>query len=81
MCYFHLCAEDYRWHWRAFLTGTSSGLYLFLYGLLFWASRLHLSGFANKVLYLGYLALLAALEGIVMGSVGFAARWVFVRVI
>ncbi|BGP17125.1 Transmembrane 9 super member 2 [Rhodosporidiobolus nylandii] len=81
MCYFHLCAEDYRWHWRAFLTGASSGLYLFLYGLLFWASRLHLSGFANKVLYLGYLALLAALEGIVMGSVGFAACWVFVRVI
>ncbi|GAA6018174.1 hypothetical protein JCM10207_002857 [Rhodosporidiobolus poonsookiae] len=80
-CYFHLCAEDYRWHWRSFLCGASSGVYLFLYGLIFWATRLHLSGFANKVLYLGYLAMLAALEGIVMGAVGFGACWLFVRVI
>ncbi|GAA5918051.1 hypothetical protein JCM6882_008158 [Rhodosporidiobolus microsporus] len=81
MCYFHLCAEDYRWHWRAFLTGAAPAVYLFLYGLVFWATRLHLSGVANKVLYLGYLTLLAALEGIVLGSVGVGACWVFVRVI
>ena len=31
LCYFQLCAEDYRWWWRSFLTAGSSGLYLFAY--------------------------------------------------
>ncbi|BGP40984.1 Transmembrane 9 super member 2 [Rhodotorula kratochvilovae] len=79
--YFHLCAEDHRWHWRAFLAGAGSSAYIFLYGLLYWASRLHLPGFANKVLYLGYLALVSGLSALVTGAVGFAATWAFLRVI
>ncbi|SPO26246.1 related to endosomal protein EMP70 precursor [Ustilago trichophora] len=42
--YFHLCAEDYRWHWRAFLTGGSGAIWFFAYGLFFWATRLELPG-------------------------------------
>jgi hypothetical protein len=34
MCYFQLCAEDYNWWWRSFLTAGSSGLYLFLYSMV-----------------------------------------------
>ncbi|KPV71828.1 uncharacterized protein RHOBADRAFT_40167 [Rhodotorula graminis WP1] len=79
--YFHLCAEDYRWHWRSFLAGAGSSVYIFLYGLLYWASKLHLPGFANKVLYLGYLALVSALSGIVTGTIGFVATFAFLRVI
>lgn len=33
MCYFHLCAEEYRWHWRAFITGGGSAFWLFAYGV------------------------------------------------
>ncbi|GAA5835933.1 hypothetical protein JCM11251_006606 [Rhodosporidiobolus azoricus] len=80
-CYLSLCAEDYRWHWRSFLLGASPAIYTVLYGLVFWGTRLHLSGVANKVLYLGYLLMIAALEGIVLGSIGVGACWVFVRVI
>ncbi|GAA5905487.1 hypothetical protein JCM8208_004296 [Rhodotorula glutinis] len=79
--YFHLCAEDYRWHWRSFLAGAGSSVYIFLYGLLYWASKLHLPGFANKVLYLGYLALVSGLSAIVTGAIGFAATFAFLRVI
>ena len=28
MCYFQLCAEDYNWWWRAFLTSGSSAGYM-----------------------------------------------------
>ena len=28
MCYFQLCAEDYHWWWRAFLTSGSSAGYM-----------------------------------------------------
>merc|ERR1712167_107311 len=31
MCYLHLCAEDYRWWWRAMFTGGSAAIYMFAY--------------------------------------------------
>ena len=31
--YIQLCREDYRWWWRSFYVGASSGIYLFLLGL------------------------------------------------
>merc|ERR1712159_741323 len=31
LCYFQLCAEDYRWWWRSFLTSGSCALYLLAY--------------------------------------------------
>lgn len=62
MTYFHLCAEDFRWHWRAFLAGGGSAFWLALYGLAYWATRLELEGFTNKVLYVGYLALICFLD-------------------
>lgn len=37
--YFHLCAEDWRWQWRAFYTGGGSALWLFLYGVSRLVSR------------------------------------------
>ncbi|BGP00363.1 Transmembrane 9 super member 2 [Rhodotorula toruloides] len=79
--YFHLCAEDYRWQWRSFVTGAASSVYVFAYGLLAWASRLHLPGFSNKILFLGYLTFVAGLEAIVTGMVGFVATRAFLRVI
>ena len=53
--YFVLCAEEYRWHWRAFLIGGGSAFWLFVYGTWYWASRLSLDSFTSVVLYFGYL--------------------------
>lgn len=39
MCYFQLCAEDYNWWWRSFLTSGSSALYLFAYGILYFITK------------------------------------------
>uniref|UniRef100_A0A7N8XLR8 Transmembrane 9 superfamily member n=1 Tax=Mastacembelus armatus TaxID=205130 RepID=A0A7N8XLR8_9TELE len=37
LCYFHLCAEDYHWWWRSFLTSGFTAVYLFIYHLpLLW---------------------------------------------
>merc|ERR1712137_1064768 len=43
MCYFQLCAEDYHWWWRSFLTSGSSGLYLFLYSVLYFVTKLEIT--------------------------------------
>lgn len=66
--YFILCREDYRWHWRAFLTGGGSAFWLLGYGVVYWASRLSLDSFSSTVLYFGYLLLLALLDFLVTGA-------------
>ncbi|KAH9949582.1 endosomal P24A protein [Amylocystis lapponica] len=77
--YFILCAEEYRWHWRAFLTGGGSAFWLLAYGVFYWASRLSLDSFSSVVLYMGYLLLLALLDFLVTGTIGFIATYWAVR--
>ncbi|KAJ7188196.1 hypothetical protein C8R46DRAFT_13709 [Mycena filopes] len=77
--YFCLCAEEYRWHWRAFLTGGGSAFWLLAYGLFFWASRLSLHSMSSAILYLGYLVLLVMLDFLITGTIGFLASYWAVR--
>lgn len=73
--YFHLCTEEWRWQWRSFHTGGGSAIWLFLYGLFYWASRLSLPGLSNKVLYLSYLSILCLLDFVLFGTIGYLACW------
>ena len=66
--YFNLCAEEYRWHWRAFLTGGGSAFWLLIYGLYYCLSRLSLDSLSSFVLYLGYLSLLVLFDFLVTGK-------------
>ncbi|KAJ6499265.1 Nonaspanin TM9SF [Mycena sanguinolenta] len=77
--YFCLCAEEYRWHWRAFLTGGGSAFWLLAYGLFFWASRLSLHSMSSAILYLGYLFLLVIFDFLITGTIGFLASYWAVR--
>ncbi|KAI0305469.1 Nonaspanin TM9SF [Multifurca ochricompacta] len=77
--YFILCAEEYRWHWRAFLTGGGSAFWLLAYGLFYWVSRLSLDSFSSVILYLGYLFLLVLLDFLVTGAIGFLATYWAIR--
>ncbi|KAG6811532.1 hypothetical protein H0H92_006965 [Tricholoma furcatifolium] len=73
--YFILCAEEYRWHWRAFLTGGGSAFWVFCYGLFYWATRLSLDSFSGRVIYLGYLILLTLVDFLATGTIGFLASY------
>ncbi|TBU45895.1 endosomal P24A protein [Dichomitus squalens] len=77
--YFILCAEDYRWHWRAFLTGGGSAFWLLGYGIVYWALRLSLDSFTSAVLYFGYLLLLCLFDFLITGTIGFLATYWAVR--
>ena len=37
LCYFQLCAEDYRWWWRSFMNSGSTALFVFLYAIFYFA--------------------------------------------
>jgi transmembrane 9 superfamily protein 2/4 len=42
LVYFQLCSEDYNWWWRSMLTAGSSGLYLFLYGIFYYSTKVRM---------------------------------------
>ncbi|KAJ3300573.1 hypothetical protein HK104_009908 [Borealophlyctis nickersoniae] len=52
--YFQLSAEDWAWHWRAFLVGGSSAVYIMLYAMWFWLTKLEMSDALSGIIYLGY---------------------------
>ena len=68
LVYFLLCAEDYRWQWRAFFGAGMTGGYVFLNALGFWATRITFGGLTGAVLYVGYSALISFLVFVLTGE-------------
>ena len=66
--YFILCAEEYRWHWRAFLAGGGSAIWVFAYGIVYWLTQISTSSGSSFVLYLGYLVLMSVLVFLMTGK-------------
>lgn len=68
LVYFLLCAEDYRWQWRAFLGSGMTGVYVFLISLWLWVTQISFGGLTGAVLYLGYSALIGFLVFVLTGK-------------
>jgi len=81
MCYFQLCSGDYRWWWRAYFTSGASALYLFLYSLLYFATKLDITNFLSGLLFFGYMSLISTFFFVLTGTIGFVSTLVFVRFI
>ncbi|CEG39454.1 transmembrane 9 superfamily member 4-like [Plasmopara halstedii] len=79
MCYFQLCAEDYRWWWRSFLTSGSAAVYLFLYSFLYFFTKLNITAFVSGVLYFGYMFLISVTFFFLTGTIGYLACLWFTR--
>jgi transmembrane 9 superfamily protein 2/4 len=67
MIYFLLCAEDYHWQWRSFLTAGASAFYVFASALLYWIRVVSFTSWTSGVLYLGYSLLLSLLFFVLTG--------------
>lgn len=68
LCYFHLCAEDYNWWWRSFLTSGFTAIYLFLYCIHYFNSRLNIEDAASTFLYFGYTIIVVFLFFLMTGK-------------
>ena len=75
LVYFLLCAEDYRWQWRAFFGAGMTGGYVFLNALGFWATRITFGGLTGAVLYIGYSALVGFLVFVLTGMASILAQY------
>jgi len=79
LCYFHLCAEDYHWWWRSFLTSGCTAFYLFGYCVHYFLTKLEIEGAASTFLYLGYTSVMVFLFFLLTGTIGFFACFWFTR--
>ncbi|XP_065575897.1 transmembrane 9 superfamily member 2-like isoform X2 [Artemia franciscana] len=79
LCYFHLCAEDYQWWWRSFMTSGFTVFYLFAYCIHYYMTKLNIDPGASSFLYFGYTFIMVALFFIMTGTIGFFACFWFVR--
>lgn len=75
LVYFLLCAEDYRWQWRAFIGSGMTGMYVFIIALWFWVTRISFGGLTGAILYVGYSALIGFLAFILTGKFQNHAQW------
>ncbi|CAA7408780.1 unnamed protein product [Spirodela intermedia] len=79
LCYFQLCSEDYHWWWRAYLTASSSALYLFLYSAFYFFTKLEITKVVSGILYFGYMLIVSYAFFVLTGTIGFYACLWFVR--
>ncbi|KAM8715628.1 hypothetical protein ACLKA7_002646 [Drosophila subpalustris] len=79
LCYFHLCAEDYHWWWRSFLTSGFTAVYLFIYCCHYFVTKLSIKDSASTFLYFGYTAIMVVLFFLLTGTIGFFACFWFIR--
>ncbi|PIN02575.1 Endosomal membrane protein, EMP70 [Handroanthus impetiginosus] len=79
LCYFQLCSEDYKWWWRAYLTAGSSALYLFLYSVFYFFTKLEITKLVSGILYFGYMLIASYAFFVLTGTIGFYACFWFVR--
>ncbi|XP_067007315.2 transmembrane 9 superfamily member 2 [Anabrus simplex] len=79
LCYFHLCAEDYHWWWRSFLTSGFTAFYLFVYCNHYFVTKLNIEDAASTFLYFGYTLIMVFLFFLLTGTIGFFACFWFVR--
>ncbi|KAL5107733.1 Transmembrane 9 superfamily member 4 [Taenia crassiceps] len=77
--YFQLCSEDYHWWWRSFITSGGAAVYLFLYSIYYFATRLEITSFVSTLLYFGYCSILTATFWILTGTIGFFSAFTFLR--
>ncbi|VEN51336.1 unnamed protein product [Callosobruchus maculatus] len=79
LCYFHLCAEDYHWWWRSYLTSGFTAIYLFLYCCHYFFTKLQIEDLASTFLYFGYTLIMVFLFNLMTGTIGFFACFWFIR--
>uniref|UniRef100_A0A8C5BB03 Transmembrane 9 superfamily member n=1 Tax=Gadus morhua TaxID=8049 RepID=A0A8C5BB03_GADMO len=78
LCYFHLCAEDYHWQWRSFLTSGFTAVYFLVYAIHYFLSKLQITGLASTILYFGYTMIMTLIFFLFTGTIGFFACFWFV---
>jgi transmembrane 9 superfamily member 2/4 len=77
--YILICREDYRWWWLSIIMPGTSGVYFFIYALVYYFKFLNITRFSSIVLYFGYMLIGSGVFFLVTGTVGFITSFIFIR--
>eukprot|EP00929_Paragymnodinium_shiwhaense_P050128 TRINITY_DN25265_c0_g1_i1.p1 TRINITY_DN25265_c0_g1~~TRINITY_DN25265_c0_g1_i1.p1 ORF type:complete len:646 (+),score=142.48 TRINITY_DN25265_c0_g1_i1:73-2010(+) len=81
LTYVQLTSEDYNWWWPSFFSTGSSGVYLFLYSIYYYNTRLQIDQFVPSLLYFGYMLIMSIMFFLLTGSIGTVSSFYFCRAI
>lgn len=77
--YVQLCAENYHWWWQSIFTGAGSAVWIYLYCIWFYWTKLHIQGFISGMLFFAYTGIACMVYALLMGTVGFLTAYAFLR--
>jgi transmembrane 9 superfamily protein 2/4 len=77
--YIKLSCEDYNWWWHSFFIGAGSSVWVFLYCVWYYFTKLHIEGFVSGLLFFSYSFMAVCVYGLLTGTVGFLTAYAFVR--
>lgn len=77
--YLKLSYEDYNWWWHSFFIGASSSVWVFLYCVWYYFTKLHIEGFVSSLLFFSYSFMAVCVYSLLTGTVGFLTAYAFVR--
>ncbi|KAF7997991.1 hypothetical protein HCN44_009389 [Aphidius gifuensis] len=79
LCFSDIRRKHYNWMWNSFLTSGFTAVYLFIYCINFFFTKLEIEDTASTILYFGYTLILVFLFFLLTGSIGFFACFWFIR--
>lgn len=79
LTYFQLSMEDHRWWWHSFLSGGSTGFFIYLYSLFYYVYRSDMSGTLQGSFFFTYMGIASYFFFLMLGSVGFYSSLLFIR--
>ncbi|CAH0748898.1 unnamed protein product [Diatraea saccharalis] len=78
MVYFQLCGEDYHWWWKSFIVSGGSAVYILIYSIFYFFTKLEITEFIPTLLYIGYTGLMVLTFWLLTGTMGFFAAYMFI---
>lgn len=69
MSSFVIFVQDYHWWWRSFLTSGFTAVYLFIYAVHYFFSKLQIIGAASTILYFGYTMIMVLIFFLFTGEI------------
>jgi len=79
LTYFQLTSENHAWWWRAWAASAGSGIYVFLYSILYFNQRLQIDKTVSMMLYFGYMFIVSIIFALLTGAIGLLFSFQFVR--
>ena len=55
---FQLCAENYHWWWRSFVVSGGSAIYVLLYSIFYFYTKLDIDEFVPTLVYFSYTTMM-----------------------